>query len=407
MIRRLSWKVFFAFWGAIVLSALIPLALSTIEGRPPFPGNIRKERIRAAIVVMNVAGRPAAERAIRHWPPGDVQEFERVAASGVAPDLPLLAPADPLFVGLRLFAVNLITGLICAVFVTLYLTRPLVWIKDGFGRIADGKLDTRLTHLAGGRRDEIADVARDFDRMAEQLQRLVEARDRILHDLSHELRSPLARQRVAVGLARQNPARSAEALSRIEAETERLSIILGNFLTLSRMENGAPIDTDYFDIAELLRVICEDARFEAQARSVTVDLSLAPPLDGSDELRVMGGAPELLRQAVDNILRNAVRFTPPRGKVRVSAYIAGGRMRIDVCDEGPGVPPEMIETIFEPFVKGAAESRGIGLGLAIARRAVTAHQGHLTAVNLPGGGLKMQIDLPGPNSLAENISRAE
>lgn len=397
MTRRLMWKVFFAFWGAIQLSALIPLTLATLEGRPPFPENLRRERLRAAIVVMNAAGRPAAERAIRNWPSGDRAEFERIANRGVMPDLALLAPADPVFVGLRLFAVNLVTGLICSIFVTLYLTRPLVWLRQGFGRLASGELDTRLIHKAGARRDEIADLARDFDSMAERLQGLVEARDRILHDLSHELRSPLARQRVAVGLARQNPERVHEALSRIEMETERLSFILGNFLTLSRIESDAPVDGDYFfDIGDLLRVICEDAGFEAEAQSVQVDLALGAPLAGSEDLRVMNGAPELLRQALDNILRNAIRFTLPGGTIHVNACVEGDRLRIDVCDEGPGVPEAMLATIFEPFVKGANEARGIGLGLAIARRAVAAHKGTLEAANLPSGGLRMRIDLPGP-----------
>lgn len=408
MSLRLSWKVFLAFWSAIVLTAVIPLTLVTLEGRPPNPEAVRKERIRSAIVVMNVAGRKTAEHAIRNWPQRDRQEFALVADSQIHPVLTLLAPADPTFVGLRLLAINVSVGLICSIFVAVYLTRPLVWLRDGFRQIADGHLDTRLVQLAGRRRDEIADLARDFDKMAARLQRLVATRERILHDLSHELRSPLARQRVAIGLARQNSDRADEALSRIEVETDRLSLILGNFLTLSRMESGAEVETVYFDIGELLRVICEDARFEAQARMVDVQLSLAPPLEQTEELRVMSGAPELLRQALDNILRNALRFTPQHGTVWVSAYVANCRLWIDVCDEGPGVPSGMIETIFNPFVKGPAESGGIGLGLAIAQRAVRAHQGNLHASNLPGRGLRMRMDLPCPTTasrIAPNVQQ--
>jgi len=246
----------------------------------------------------------------------------------------------------------------------------------------------------GRRRDEIADLAQDFDAMAERLQQSIASRDRLLHDVSHELRSPLARMSVAVGLARKSGEIPENALVRIESEGRRLNEIVGDLLSLSRAESDAGVEEIYFDLGALLQVVCDDARFEAQPCGVEVRLELSPDLADPDRAPLLKGAPQLLRRGVENVIRNALRFSPAGEAVVVRAGLAGGRFEIEVSDTGPGVPPAMLETIFEPFVKGAAESRGVGLGLSIARRALAAHGGALQAVNREGGGLSMRITLP-------------
>jgi two-component system OmpR family sensor kinase len=215
-----------------------------------------------------------------------------------------------------------------------------------------------------------------------------------LHDVSHELRSPLARMSIAVGLARKNGDVPETALTRIETESRRLNEIVGDLLSLSRAENDAGVEEIYFDLGALLQVVCDDARFEAQPRGVKVRLELSPELADPDQAPLLRGAPQLLRRGIENVIRNALRFSPAGDAVTVRAKVADGRFEIEVSDQGPGVPPELLKTMFEPFVKGPAESRGVGLGLSIARRALAAHGGTLQALNREGGGLLMRIGLP-------------
>src|SRR4029077_3242866 len=178
----------------------------------------------------------------------------------------------------------------------------------------------------------------------------IASRDRLLHDVSHELRSPLARMSVAVGLARKSGEVPDNALVRIETESERLNEIVGDLLSLSRAENDAGVEEIYFDLGALLQVVCEDARFEAQPRGVEVRLELSPELADPDHAPLLKGAPQLLRRGIENVIRNALRFSPPGDAVVVRAGLADGRFDIDVSDEGPGVPPAMLATMFEPFV---------------------------------------------------------
>jgi len=273
-----------------------------------------------------------------------------------------------------------------------YLARPVRHLRAATRRLADGALDTRVAPVLGGRRDEIADLGRDFDHMAARLQVLVGAQKRLLHDVSHELRSPLARLQVAVALARQRPERLATTLDRVERETARLDALVGELLTLSRLEAGVTGAADEtFDLVELLEEVAADARFEAEAAGVRVELA---PHGGIVAL----GRAELLRRAFENVIRNAVKYTAKDTAVEVAAVrdAAAGAATVSVCDRGPGVPEADLEALFEPFFRaerGAARA-GYGLGLAIARRAVEAHGGRIRATNRAGGGLCVEIALP-------------
>ncbi len=273
-----------------------------------------------------------------------------------------------------------------------YLSRPLHHLRRALHQAAEGNLDTRVQPLMGTRRDEITDLAREFDWMATQLQRLTESRKQLLHDISHELRSPLTRMEAAIGLLRQDPAQAPAMIERIERESDRLDALIEELLTLHRLEAGADRSGGArVDVVELLRAIADDAEFEAQAtsRAVLID---AP---GEFVTAVNG---ELIYRAIENVVRNAVKFTPPSSAVEIVAHIAadGSELTIQVKDRGPGVPPRMLEAIFEPFtrVEGSEAVRGVGLGLAIARRAVTLHGGRVDAAPRDGGGLEITIRIP-------------
>jgi two-component system OmpR family sensor kinase len=393
-------KILAAFWVTIILADLsdvVILAAETHGFRDVRDAVVaaQNERQRSAEVALKYGGRPALNEVIANWP-RELRSGVRVTQK---PDgktvVTVPSPPNPLNpILLWPFGVLLAASLVLSAALAAYVARPVSRLRDGFRKLAQGDLGVRLTEGMGRRRDEIADLAQDFDVMAERLQQSIASRDRLLHDVSHELRSPLARMSVAVGLARKSGEVPDTALVRIETEAERLNEIVGDLLSLSRAESDPGVEEIYFDLGALLQVVCEDARFEAQPRGVEVRLELAPELADPDHAPLLKGAPQLLRRGIENVIRNALRFSPTGDAVVVRAGLAGGRFEIEVSDEGPGVPPAMLETMFEPFVKGAAESRGVGLGLSIARRALAAHGGTLQAVNREGRGLLMQIRLP-------------
>ena len=229
---------------------------------------------------------------------------------------------------------------------------------------------------------------RDFDAMAERIEGLVESQHQLLRDVSHELRSPLARLEVALGLAHGSSGKELETnLDRIGLESERLNTLIGELLTLARIEGDTlGFERRHVDLAGLLREVVDDAGFEAQAMGSSVVLGVLQQCS-------IEGSSSLLRSAVDNVLRNAVRFTSPESEVEVNLRVEEGEIFMTVCDRGPGVPEEQLQRIFEPFARvGDARDRisgGRGLGLAIAERAVRLHGGSVSAKNRPGGGLEV------------------
>jgi two-component system OmpR family sensor kinase len=304
------------------------------------------------------------------------------------------APPQPGFA----IAIGLLASLAFSALLAAYLVRPIRHLRRAFADAAEGRLDTRVAPLMGSRRDEIAGLGEDFDRMAERLQKLISSQRRLLHDVSHELRSPLARLQAAAGLARQDPARTAAMLDRIERDTQRLDTLVGELLTLARLEADAGnAARQPADLGELLHEVVDDARFEAQASGRDV------LLEGADApVPIARAHPEWLQRAFENVIRNAVRHTPEGSAVRVrlrqehapDPREPGTRIVITVADEGSGVPPEQLESIFEPFQRGGASTDGHGLGLAIARHALAAHHGSISAANRPGGGLEVTMNLP-------------
>ncbi len=276
-----------------------------------------------------------------------------------------------------------------------YFSKPIGVLRKAFGAVAKGDLGQRVTPAIGSRRDEIADLGRAFDDMTTQLQNLLASQRRLLHDVSHELRSPLARLQVSIGLARQTPEKIASSLDRIEHEAGRLDTLVGEVLTLSRLESGVPQPKDeYIDILELVDTVIDDARFEAKAMSRRVSFH-----SDLEESPIIQGHGELLFRALDNVVRNAIHHTPPETMITVSIHRQNNSLQITVDDQGSGVQEEELDSIFEPFQRSSAGSpsrNGYGLGLAIARRAIESHGGNIRATNRPENGLRISITLPLP-----------
>jgi two-component system sensor histidine kinase CpxA len=273
------------------------------------------------------------------------------------------------------------------------LARPFGALRETTRRLGVGDLSARVGGRAVRRRDEIGALARDFDAMAERLEGLVGSQRRLLRDVSHELRSPLARLRVALELARDRAGAGAgEALDRIEHEAARLDELIGQLLLLERLEAGQPdVEAVAFDMSRLVGEVVDDASFEATPAGREV-------LFESGAAIATMGYPSLMRSALDIVIRNAIRHTPEGSPVEVALAADGGGISVTVRDFGPGVPDEHLESLFEPFSRVAdARERstgGVGLGLAITRRAIEIHGGSVVARNHPEGGLEVAIQLP-------------
>jgi signal transduction histidine kinase len=293
---------------------------------------------------------------------------------------------------LRLLAVLITAGAVCYPLAR-YVARPLASLRAATQELAGGNLAVRVAPAVGRRRDELADLARDFDRMAERIEALMTSERRLLGDISHELRSPLARLHVALGLARQQAGDDQRPLDRIEREAERLNALIGQLLMLARLESGAMEPArESVDLAAIVRDVAEDADFEVRSRGRAVRVTATCEC-------VAIGAPDLLRSAVENIVRNAVRHTREGTAVEVSMRAGAPRhVVITVRDHGSGVPDDLLPHIFHPFYRvGDARDRhsgGVGLGLTIADRTIRLHGGTVRADNAPDGGLVVELRIP-------------
>lgn len=433
MKRRLFWKILLGFWVTFVTITLAVWGGLALYSQKPSP-EVRAQvpgvvQIASALMALRAGGEAAVEKQMARWPPRARRQLSVSPASAPEPGPPTWGeivviaqgpdhvpyrlvyrpssppaplPFDPgLVLPLGALSIWAAGGLFFSALLAWYLTRPIARLRSGFDRLARGDLKARLKPVMGRRRDEIADLAQDFDTMAERLEQLVRARDRLLHDVSHELRSPLARLNMAVGLARQSPnptpERIEETLTRIEHETGRLDLLVGELLTLARFESGDPRLDGYFEVEGMVRTVVADARFEAEASGVEVRTNVEDEAPARPSHAVKGDA-ELMRRAIENIVRNALRFSGrgQRVEVDVDADEAARCFVLRVADEGPGAPAEALELMFEPFtrVHEAQPGKGYGLGLAIARRTVQAHGGSIAAHNRQGRGLEVEVRLP-------------
>lgn len=358
---RLFWKFFLFFWLAQLITALgVGIAIWTL--RPAHPDD-----------------RP---------PP---QEWCETHVDRPPP----LRPGPPIHPGPRWLPplMPIVAGgfvsLLFAALLAWYFSRPIRTLRETFEAVANGQLDARASTRMGHRRDELADLGQDFDRMAERLQTLIDGQRRLLHDVSHELRSPLARLQAAADLMRQQPERSAEFIERLERDTTRMDRLVGELLTLARLDAGVSQAFETLNLAGLAGEVIDDVQLEAEAHPCR--MTLATP----DEIHVSGNA-DLLQRAIENVLRNAIRHSPPQGEIEVVLKVQSGVAQVIIRDQGSGVAAEELEWIFTPFqrARNADSFVGYGLGLAIARRVMQVHGGGAHAENRPTGGLIITLSLP-------------
>jgi signal transduction histidine kinase len=446
--RNLYLRIFLSFWIAMVL-ALIFSVVATLwlsdqraqheqsrqdqlareassilaeRGVPGLRDWLTEESVRAAPDRLFVLDRHGNDLLGRHVPESLRARFGRGAVPGRVPDLPpdardfrwlsqLIAPGDETYALslLRLrrgpfgifsspespiitvIATLLVSTVVCFLLAR-YLSDPIRHLRAATRSIAAGDLGVRVSSLMGSRRDELGMLALDFDVMAERLRALLASHRELLRDVSHELRSPLARLQIALGLARRPNADLEQEFDRIELETARLDELIGEILSLSRLDDPArTLVAEPVNLEELLETLVENARIEADLRSIQLQLNALPGLS-------VEGDRELLFRAVENVLRNAVRFSPNGTLVEVTAARAADQAVIRIRDHGPGVPQEALARIFEPFFCVAQardrESGGYGIGLAITARVAALHGGSVRAENAAPSGLALEITLP-------------
>ena len=296
-------------------------------------------------------------------------------------------------ISLTILGIALIVSALTSWWLAEHLTAPIRRIQAGARALASENLDVRVSAGLEGRKDELAVLARDFDAMADQLRANRSATTQLLRDISHELRSPLARMRVALGLARQPPADLTRQLDRLEREIERLDSMISQVLKLARLHGtDALLERERFELDNVIEEVVRDANFEGAVKNCRVSLQ------GAANNAVLASR-ELLRSAIENVLRNAVRYSPNDSTVEMQIARAGNGLEIVIRDHGPGVPAADLERIFEPFYR-VAESRdrdsgGEGIGLAITSQVMKAHGGSAGAVNANSGGLEVRLSLPG------------
>ena len=281
----------------------------------------------------------------------------------------------------------LAAGVLLCYWLALYLTSPVRKLEKAVERFGRGDLSARV---GSNRRDELGQLARTFDRMAGRTETLLTAERRLLLDISHELRSPLARLGVAVELARSGDDPNS-ALNRIQKESDRLNALVGQLLQVTRAEGDpaslrrAPLRLD-----ELVQQLVEDSSIEAAAHGCELKYEKREPV-------TVAGDPELLRRAVENVIRNAIRYAPRETAVEVSLARNNGKAVVGVRDQGSGVPEEALPRLFDAFYRAEGDrdraSGGIGLGLSIARRAIELHRGSIRARNARPG-IEVEMELP-------------
>jgi two-component system sensor histidine kinase CpxA len=292
-----------------------------------------------------------------------------------------LLPAVPVRMTLLLFALAVSAGV--AWLLARTLSRPVTGLRDATLALADGNLDTRVGHPIVERRDELGGLARDFNEMAAQLEASLRSQRELLRNVSHELRSPLARMRVALGLA-QRDAGELPALARIERESDRLDWLIGEIMDFARADSGRGPRSEEFDLTAMLRELVRDARFESGDDGPRIELEAPAGI-------LVRAQRSGLASAVENVLRNAAHHADRRVDVGVSREADG--LAITVADDGGGVPEEELGLLFEPFYRGDKVGTA-GLGLAIARRVTELHDGTISARNRQDGGLQVTITLP-------------
>jgi len=436
---RLFWKLFFALWLSIMGFAVIMAWVNNSLARPSIPEepaarfsrDIDMLDKRLSTALQN-QGPQAARRILRGLPrqmrnhiylfdengkelmgrdqmaerlrSRNIQKTRRELVDGQNRAYQLIVLRRPprgalLEPGMRGIALRLLIAAFISALLSFmiarYLAAPLIRLGAASRRLAAGDMSTRIGPPLAERKDEFGALAADFDEMATRLQDLQRANHRLLRDVSHELRSPLARLRVALEIARNRDSEPvAGELDRIELESERLEMLVDEVLALLReTSETSPLRREKFDLVELLADLQDVVKYEVAEDAPGIQLNTGEPL-------LINADRELLWRAFENLVRNALIHTDDGTGVDVAARLAKNKSRIEVYvrDTGPGIPTQQLEKIFQPFyrVQEARDrnSGGHGLGLAIAEAAIKRHGGTIKAQNRETGGLEIQVSLP-------------
>lgn len=336
-----------------------------------------------------VAPRPNSARAGPPPPPGLEGEhltyYKRHGRSNSLWKVMTKFPLKGLLIG------TLASALFAAI-LAWYFSKPINTLRLAFERAAGGDLNTSVADKMGSRKDELSDLGRHFDHMASRLGALLQGQTRLLHHVSHELRSPLARMHMALGLAMQTPEKAESSLARIELEATRMDKMIGELLELSRFESGmVELKKESFLLNGLLDMIVEDAAFEASSKRIRIALH-AP------QVMQVSGQQDLIHRAIENVVRNAVKYAPNDSVVSLDCKVlpSNQALEIVITDQGAGVLETELEDIFKPFVRGHSGSQvvGHGVGLAITKQVLEAHGGKVWAVNVKPQGFSVTMRLP-------------
>lgn len=435
-VRSLFWRIFASFWLAIALVAGLAVLVGRtlnqdswiINGHPAFEGlaerwvwvyenqgplaaqmllELHKQRYHVDVQVLGENGQPR----IRGTFPPRAAAFE--ARQGDDRRLPwrrlttdYISPQTGetyLFIyripypeldawnrdgslGLSILAIALVVLTLLSLWLTLSITRPLNRLRGAVHDLGQTAYQQNSLARLARRRDELGVLARDFNRMGARIQGLIGSQRQLLRDVSHELRSPLARLRVALALAERASEEERQKLwPRLAQECDRLETLISEILVLARLD-AEPGASQPIAIAPLLERLKEDNLLGADDQEI--DITMAQPLE-------VEGWPDMLERALDNLLRNAVRFNPPGQSIEVTIISGDSDISIVIRDHGPGVNPALLDQLGEPFFRAPDQpAPGYGLGLAIARRAAQRHGGHLDLSNHPDGGFVATLRLP-------------
>ncbi len=446
MNRRLFWKIFLPFWlaQAMLLGALYLRIHQRISSEHPwwiqperrempvladYAAKVYEQQGQAGLAQLldnlslqnrstywlvdtnghELSGRPIPERVLRDASAAEKSEglhhsFEAnvlatsaattkghyvLIANLIPPKLSERIPGDILW---NLEIGTILSAIVCLL-IAHYLSKPIERLRDATHELARGNLDIRAGENLGNRRDEIADLVRDFDTMAGELRTLIQSERNLLSGVSHELRSPIARIRLALTLARDaDDDERSEMLDRIEQDTIQLDSMLEQILTVARLESGQHKPRfEQLSLNDVVEDVLHDAKFEAAATGASITFH------GDGDVQVNGDA-GLLRSAIENIVRNAIFYSGQGGKIEVRLNKENGAALISVRDDGPGVPDNALPLLFKAFYR-VDDSRetstgGMGLGLAIVRNAVLAHGGSVSAKNVVPHGLEITLKIP-------------
>ena len=323
---------------------------------------------------------------IRNW---DNRQIQRLPSPLYIPGLQL----SPIWHEFIILSFIILVGLLLAYILTNNITKPIRILGFGMNRLASGDLDTRISQQMDDRDDELSQLAVLFDKMAVQLEQLVAKERHLLHHVSHEMRSPLARMQAIVGLIQSQPQKQEQYIKRLEGELTRMDTLVGELLTLSRLEtSNMPLEKDNLPLLPFFRQLVEDSQSIAQQNGQTVVLEV----EKVNENATLTGNEGFLYRAFDNVIRNAMAYSPEGSTITVKICQDARNWLIDVTDNGPGVDEMQLPHIFTAFYRAdsSASKPGTGLGLAIAKHIVNQHNGKIIAENMQPNGLKMRFILP-------------